>query len=177
MAEDMLLMMRGGRGLATRGGRGGRGGRSSTLHATPGPRRPKYSIDEARDAEDNEQQAADQTVVSEVHKKNRKSAVRQARAAEKSGSEYEGLLARAMQHMGEENVQQAEECYLKAIALEPGHLSAHYNLAMLLYTNEDRPAVAVQHFLLAAARLKEESVPWANSMSIPGPRLGPTSSS
>ena len=88
MAEDMLLIMRGGRGLATRGGRGGRGGRSSALHATPGPRRPKYSIDEARDAEDNEQQAADQTVVSEVHKKNRKSAVRQARAAEKSGSEY-----------------------------------------------------------------------------------------
>ena len=81
MAEDMLVMMRGGRGLATRGGRGGRGGRSSALHATPGPRRPKYSIDEAWDAEDDEQQAADQTVVSEVHKQHRKSAVRQARAA------------------------------------------------------------------------------------------------
>ena len=165
MAENMLLITRGDRGLATRDGRGGQGGRSNALHATPCPRRPNYSIDEAWDAEDDEQQAADQTVVSEVHKQNRKCVVRQARTAEKSGSEYERLLARGMQHVTENNVRQAEEYYLKAIALEPGRPAAHYNLAILLHTNMDRPAAAVQHFLHAAARLPEESVSWANAMA------------
>ena len=92
-----------------------------------------------------------------------KVAEQQARAAEKSGSEYMRLLADAMRHMAATNCGLAEEAFRKAISLKPDEPAAYYNLACYCGNIEGRRAEAMHNFLHAATLFSEGSVEWADS--------------
>ena len=92
-----------------------------------------------------------------------KVAEQQARAAEKSGSEYMRLLADAMRHMAGTNCGLAEEAFRKAISLKPDEPAAYYNLACYCGNIEGRRAEAMHNFLHAATLFSEGSVEWADS--------------
>ena len=95
---------------------------------------------------------------------NRETAEQDARRAERSGSEYDRLLAEATRYVGDQNWHRADKTLRKAIALEPGKPVAYYNLAATL-GSAARHVEAAPNFLHAAARFPEGSMDWADSIS------------
>lgn len=92
-------------------------------------------------------------------------AKQQARLAQKSGSEYDRLLADGIRHINEERCCLAEAAFRKAIALNPADPIAHYNLGQL-HLGVGRVAQAAPNFVRAAALVHlEGSVDWAGYIS------------
>ena len=104
-------------------------------------------------------------VLGERSERNRNTAEQRARFAQKSGSEYDRLLADAMRQLNEGNSRPVEAAYRKAIALDPANPTAYYNLGCLC-SNTGRRAEAAPNFVRAEALLWEESVEWASCISL-----------
>ena len=104
-------------------------------------------------------------VLGERSERNRNTAEQQARIAQKSVSEYQRLLADAVRELDEGNSRPAEAAFRKLIALDPAEPTAYYNLGCLCF-NAGRRAEAAPNFVRAAALLPEESVEWANIISL-----------
>ena len=96
---------------------------------------------------------------------NRNVAEQQARFAQKSGSEYDRVLAEATRHLAEGRCQPAEAAFRKAIALNPAQPSAYYNLGCIYMIGMGRVAEAAPNFVRAAALHLEGSVEWAGYIS------------
>merc|ERR1740139_1349715 len=93
----------------------------------------------------------------------REIAERQARLAESTGSEYSRLLAEGIRHGADQNFHKADKTLRKAIALEPGHPTAYFNLGVAL-NSSGCIAEAAPLCLQAAARFPEGSEGWAASI-------------
>jgi len=96
---------------------------------------------------------------------NRNVAEQQARFAQKSGSEYDRVLAEATRHLAEGRCQPAEAAFRKAIALNPAQPSAYYNLGCIYMIGMGRVAEAAPNFVRAAALHLEGTVEWAGYIS------------
>merc|ERR1740139_669847 len=112
--------------------------------------------DDARRADDN--------AGGVLQQQNREVAERQARTAESTGSEYIRLVAEGSRHVADENYHKADKTFRKAIALEPGQPGAYSNLGVAL-GNSGRHAEAAPLYLQAAARNREGSEDWAESIA------------
>ena len=135
----------------------------------PGKPFERHEAWHAQNDQENDGQVADRKAAGEHQQRNRKVAEQQARAAEKSGSEFMRLLADATRHMAEERYRPAEMAFRKAIALDSAQPIGYYNLGCL-YSNERRPAEAAHNFVHAATlhselRHSKESVEWADSIT------------
>merc|ERR1740139_1612344 len=94
----------------------------------------------------------------------REVAEQEARLAESTGSEYDRLVAEGIRHIADQNYHKADKTLRKAIALEPGQPWAYKNLGVAL-GNSGRPAEAAPLYLQAAARYREGSEGWADSIA------------
>eukprot|EP00964_Phaeocystis_antarctica_P080607 scaffold50363_cov59-Phaeocystis_antarctica.AAC.1 len=97
--------------------------------------------------------------------RDRETAERVARRAEKSGDEYDELLAEGVRYLSQQDWRRAARTYREAIALRPDRPEAYYNLGVAL-NNSGHVVEAAQRFLEAKERYTVGSRPWGRAMAV-----------
>ena len=88
----------------------------------------------------------------------------QARAAERSGSEYHRVLGEGLAHLGNSHLRYAERSFRKAIQISPESPTAYFNLAATLTRAADH-VQAASAYLTASELFPPDSQKWALSIA------------